>query len=184
MLANWRRFERVVEVGVDKGGFAKVFLSRWVNGHLYMGVDPYLPYNEMGFDREGDFQAAAAVFAGHPAARLVRGKSIETAQWLKADGGKCATSWPFDMVYIDGDHSYEAAKADIEAWWPLVSQKGIIGGHDFDDQHPGVKEAVTEFADAHGLTVYVTNVPGYGQEVCPSWYTYKNGIPNRNWRRC
>lgn len=45
-----------------------------------------------------------------------------------------------DMVFIDGDHSYEAVKADIEAWLPKARK--IICGHDY--QWHSVQEAVTE----------------------------------------
>lgn len=47
-----------------------------------------------------------------------------------------------DMVFIDGDHSYKAVKADIEAWLPKV--KKLICGHDYNSSSPGVKQAVNE----------------------------------------
>jgi predicted O-methyltransferase YrrM len=37
-----------------------------------------------------------------------------------------------DMVFIDGDHSYEGCKADIEFWLPHVKQNGIVAIHDYD----------------------------------------------------
>ena len=45
-----------------------------------------------------------------------------------------------DMVFIDGDHSYEAVKADIEAWMPKARK--LLCGHDW--QWHTVQEAVTE----------------------------------------
>lgn len=36
-----------------------------------------------------------------------------------------------DMVFVDGDHSYEHCKADIEAWLPLIEPGGILAVHDF-----------------------------------------------------
>jgi len=53
----------------------------------------------------------------------------------------------FDMVYIDGDHSYEGAKADICGTWKHVKVGGWIAGHDYTDTPaPGddVKRAVDE----------------------------------------
>jgi predicted O-methyltransferase YrrM len=51
----------------------------------------------------------------------------------------------FDLCYIDGDHSYEAVKADIFACKSLVHTGGYIGGHDYGWWHcPGVKQAVDE----------------------------------------
>lgn len=48
-----------------------------------------------------------------------------------------------DLVYIDGDHSYEAVKKDIELWLPKVKDGGLLSGDDF--QWEGVKKAVHEF---------------------------------------
>ncbi len=49
---------------------------------------------------------------------------------------------PLDFVYIDGDHRYEAVKADIQAWLPHVRAGGIIAGH--DAYMPSVSKAVLE----------------------------------------
>lgn len=48
-----------------------------------------------------------------------------------------------DAVFIDGDHSYEAVEADINAWLPKVKSTGILAGHDYDDS--GVHAAVNSF---------------------------------------
>jgi hypothetical protein len=45
-------------------------------------------------------------------------------------------------VFIDGDHRYEAVRADIQAWIGKVIPGGIIAGHDIDE--PGVAQAVAE----------------------------------------
>ncbi|MBI5492625.1 MAG: class I SAM-dependent methyltransferase [Deltaproteobacteria bacterium] len=38
----------------------------------------------------------------------------------------------FDLVFIDGDHRYEAVSRDIELCSPLVREGGILCGHDCD----------------------------------------------------
>ncbi|CAE7255544.1 unnamed protein product [Symbiodinium microadriaticum] len=71
-----------------------------------------------------------------------------------------------DVVYVDGDHSYEGAASDLKAWWPILRQGGAMVGHaawrvlgaqllrvDYTITWPGVVRAVNEFADAHGLDV-------------------------------
>lgn len=50
-----------------------------------------------------------------------------------------------DFIYIDGDHSYEGVKKDIELYWPKVRKGGVFGGHDFCPKIHGVARAVTEF---------------------------------------
>jgi len=50
-----------------------------------------------------------------------------------------------DFVFVDGDHSYNGVKKDIEMWLPKVKPSGWIGGHDYDHPRlPGVKKAVDE----------------------------------------
>lgn len=64
------------------------------------------------------------------------GKSQEIGKWWR---------WPIDMVYIDGDHSYEACRADIDLWVPWVKEGGLIAFHDYGTPHtPGVVQAVDE----------------------------------------
>jgi predicted O-methyltransferase YrrM len=49
-----------------------------------------------------------------------------------------------DLVYIDADHSYESCKEDILLWSPKVKIGGIICGHDYTLENPGVIKAVDE----------------------------------------
>ena len=48
----------------------------------------------------------------------------------------------FDFIYIDGSHSYEEVKRDIELYLPKT--KHLIGGHDYQKEWPGVIKAVDE----------------------------------------
>lgn len=49
-----------------------------------------------------------------------------------------------DAVFIDGAHDYTSVKQDIAAWTRTVKPGGIIAGHDYDDQYPGLVRAVNE----------------------------------------
>ena len=51
------------------------------------------------------------------------------------------------MIFLDADHSYEAATLDIEAWLPKVKKNGILAGHDYINHlYPGVKRAVDDMS--------------------------------------
>jgi len=60
-----------------------------------------------------------------------------------------------DFVFIDGDHSYEGVRRDIEAWLPVLKQGTWVGFHDYGNlpNHPGVKEAVDEYFGADRIEV-------------------------------
>lgn len=45
--------------------------------------------------------------------------------------GREWTGKKVDMVFVDGDHSYEGCRGDIEAWLPHIKAGGIIAIHDF-----------------------------------------------------
>lgn len=49
-----------------------------------------------------------------------------------------------DMIFIDGDHRYEAVKNDINLALGMVRAGGIISGHDYCPEWSGVKRAVDE----------------------------------------
>lgn len=51
----------------------------------------------------------------------------------------------FDMVCIDGDHSYDAVKQDIRHWYDKIKIGGTLGGDDI--KWGTVHKAVTESLD-------------------------------------
>lgn len=68
-----------------------------------------------------------------------------------SDVGRKWDKGTIDLVFVDGDHSYESAKSDIISWLPHVRTGGIIAVHDYftvDQKEgalfPGVKKAVDE----------------------------------------
>lgn len=149
-LCDHKGIKRAVEIGTDRGTFAREFLERW-HGELLVCVDPYTPYNEVPFDRAGDLALAAAVLAPFSdRVRIVRATSIEAASWFPYP--------PLGFVYIDGNHELKAVSEDIAAWWPLIVPGGILAGHDYGcDEHPGVTAAVDLFAATHGLALNLTS---------------------------
>ena len=50
----------------------------------------------------------------------------------------------FDLIFIDAGHTYKAVKADIEEVKPLLTKNGILCGHDYCPDFPGVMRAVDE----------------------------------------
>lgn len=58
----------------------------------------------------------------------------------------------YDFVYVDGDHATEPVLQDLELYFPLLSQHGVICGDDWLIRT--VRTAVLAFAQEHQLTVY------------------------------
>jgi predicted O-methyltransferase YrrM len=54
-----------------------------------------------------------------------------------------------DFIMIDGEHSYEAVKADIQAWLPKMKTGGVMTGDDAFSQE--VRRAANECLKEHGL---------------------------------
>lgn len=61
----------------------------------------------------------------------------------------------FDFAFLDGDHSYESAQLDIDAWAGKVRQGGLLAGHDYSPLYPGVVRAVNEFVTALNLDLHL-----------------------------
>lgn len=56
----------------------------------------------------------------------------------------CYFSYEIDLLFVDGDHSYDQVSREIEAWGKLIKPGGVILFHDCDVSSPGVLKAVTE----------------------------------------
>lgn len=64
----------------------------------------------------------------------LRGESVEVAKNFDKE---------IDLLFIDGDHSYEAVKSDVEAWFPKLKNGAIVVFHDYGWAE-GVKRVVKE----------------------------------------
>jgi len=72
----------------------------------------------------------------------------------------------FDILFIDGDHSYAGCKKDFEMYSPLVKDRGLILMHDITNAHEGVPKFWKEIkypkiALEYGI-VKRSIVPGFG----------------------
>lgn len=114
-----------LEIGVDKGKSLSV--ARMVAKE---GVEVW------GVDLREDPKVEGTSF--------IRGDSKDVAKlnWEKK----------IDVLFIDGDHSYEGCKADIDSWYPHMAEHGVMLFHDCDETSPGVVRAVHEFVDSHPIT--------------------------------
>lgn len=56
----------------------------------------------------------------------------------------------FDLLYIDGDHTYEGCLADIKNWFPDLSPGGYAVFHDsyISTADNGVQDAILDFIEA------------------------------------
>ena len=57
-----------------------------------------------------------------------------------ADAAMLCGNESVDVLYVDGDHTYEGVKRDYEAWFPKMKVGGVIIFHDMDPGHEGVWE--------------------------------------------
>lgn len=152
------------EVGVHRGAFSKIMMTNWATCDRWIGIDPYPVYNEFPARRDIDAIAATVMMAVHPQSHKADLMAMTAQQAI--DHGLIPDDMTF--VYIDGEHTYDAAKRDIETMWPRIHDRGILAGHDYCRYHPGVIRAVDEFFGPLGRTIWRTH------DEWSSWFAYKN----------
>lgn len=116
--------ERVLEIGVRWGGGSRIIhaaLSDLGHGRL-VGLDP-APAVEFDWSLIED---RAALVVGSSPQDLGRARD--------AAGGA------FDMVFVDGDHSFEGVQRDLEGIRPYLAKGAAILLH--DAYHPPVARAI------------------------------------------
>jgi predicted O-methyltransferase YrrM len=87
-------------------------------------------------------------------ARNLVDAGVNNVRLMPTTTREAARTWtePIDYLYIDADHSYEAVRADLEAWVPKVRPWGLILGDDYGNRaFPGVRQAWDDFERERGL---------------------------------
>jgi predicted O-methyltransferase YrrM len=62
------------------------------------------------------------------------------AEFLKTQNIKA------ELIYIDAAHEYQPVLRDLEDYWDLINDDGILLGDDYHENWPGVVKAVNDFA--------------------------------------
>jgi len=132
----------IAEIGVYKGYTTRILQARFPDAQLYL-IDPWQEqaldakmYRENNaVDWEEIYQDVCAEFSG---CTIIRTDSTTASYMMQPES--------FDMVFIDGDHSYQAVREDIRNWLPKVRNCGLLCGHDYSRRgsNKGVVKAVNE----------------------------------------
>lgn len=128
---------RIAEVGVQEGYFARLLLDL-LRPVEYHGFDVNL--SQIRFDKLPELRAPNAHFH-------------------QGDSSKELSKFPdasFDMIYIDGDHTYQGVRADAMTALRKIKPNGLVLFNDYTTWSPlenceyGVMRVVHELCDEHG----------------------------------
>lgn len=126
-LYRARRPHRVLEVGTYDGGTLYHWITSAAPGAVIVAIDWQHPNHERYAEwSDGDVTVHAIVGNSH------HPKTVEQA----------AEHAPFDFIFIDADHEYEAVRADWLAYRPLAAPGGIVAFHDIAGdvpEHPEIQ---------------------------------------------
>lgn len=145
-----------VEVGVWRGDFSARILDVARPKKLHL-VDPWQAIGEERYEGArygGDLdegQAEMDAIHAFVLERFAREREQGLVEVHRATSGEAAAAFPdggLDFVYVDGDHTYDAVKADLEAYAPKLRDGGLLAGDDYGVTgwwEDGVTRAVDEF---------------------------------------
>lgn len=150
-----RRLERDashwVEVGVWRGDNARRVMRAAPSSTRVTLVDPWRVVDSPDYRAYATKDALAtqdAMDGYYKEARVKLKPWAKRARMLRmtsTDAASLCAGEAFDLVFIDAEHTYDAVRADVAAWLPLVRAGGWIGGHDYGKQRfLGVTRAVDE----------------------------------------
>jgi predicted O-methyltransferase YrrM len=129
----------VVEIGCYKGRSSiAIGLSLAVGSVLYCCIDTWrgYPYDLDDLDKDSYWVFLNNLLQFGFARKIVP---------IKQPSARVATLFPsssIDWIFIDGSHIYEHVSQDISLWLPKIRRGGMISGHDYVTECPGVVKAV------------------------------------------
>lgn len=134
----------IVEIGSFRGrstvALALGALSG--NGARVFAVDPYVEFEGILGGRFGP-EDRAALYGNLTRARL--GHVVAVVSLHSKTAARAWDSSNVGLLWIDGDHRYEAVRADVDMWYPHVSPGGIIAFHDI--HVPDVERVIRQATD-------------------------------------
>jgi len=131
---------RVIEIGSYTGESTMIFADRFKE---VISVDPYI--------NDYDLEDAACLFAPFDKVyeQFVRNtlsiSNIKSIRETSENAFSILKDQQWDMVYIDGLHTYEGVSYDIANYKTIIKSGGFVCGHDYG--WDGVRKAIVELLD-------------------------------------
>lgn len=133
----------IIEIGTLIG-VTTINLALWApQDKKVITVDNYA-WNAWGLSAKEHFDLAQHALSG-----LVRLGKVEQIVMEKAEFYRDYDGGPPSLVFLDAIHTYEETMKDIN--WAKGAAAGIICGHDYSKDWPGVIQAVEESGGARKL---------------------------------
>jgi MMP 1-O-methyltransferase len=150
LAQNTPRDSVIVEVGSFRGRSTVALALGAMKGHenIVYAVDPHLQFVGIYGGRFGPEDQVALY------RNLVRHGVGRTVKVICLPSIQAATSWSqrnIGLLWIDGDHSAEAVRADLNAWYPHLLDGGVVAFHDSHGE--GVQSAINSASESKGLLV-------------------------------
>ena len=156
-----------IEIGVWRGEFSRKILEAIQPKKLCL-IDPWKNFDDhddKAFSGREEDEKMDEIFADvcKLYAEEIKSKQVIVMREMSGDALKRFRNGTINFAYVDGDHSYEGVKSDLEALFPKMVVGGVMA---FDDYHrrgwwgDGVLRAIHEFIGAHPAEVRVLTVIG------------------------
>lgn len=131
------------EIGFGNGTNAANLLKELPLKKLYC-IDPYIAQSYTQGEMEIESYRTKEALERYW--NLLSNEYISFIQHPSSEATRHFKPQELDFVYIDGNHTYQYVKQDLELYTPLVKKGGYIGGHDYIFGQSGVIKAVQEHA--------------------------------------
>jgi hypothetical protein len=160
---------KVCEIGVFKGEFSKLLIDTLNPNELHL-IDLFEGMMCSG-DKDGnnivwtnlkdEYDKIVKLYNNNKNIIIHKGNSYDILNTLEDEY--------LDLIYIDGDHTYNGVKNDLNISYKKVKDGGYICGHDYTSQmFEGVVRAVDEFCEEKKLKIeYLT------KDGCPTFCIIK-----------
>ncbi len=143
-----------LEIGVATGTNAER-INKFIDLSEMWLIDPWASQNNRAADR-GDNNGTHNKAFEETNRRFGTNDKFKIIKNFAADVVDQFSDEYFDFIYIDGDHSYEGCKKDLDLYYPKLKEGGFFGGHDFTGSPKslrkkgfGVQKAACEFLTEH-----------------------------------
>jgi hypothetical protein len=138
---------RMIEIGTGMG-HATVFYNKVKPKWIIYTIDGYGLFGEKSI-YPYDLIDGKRICSSHDL--LVNLRNFEEAGnkviQIVQNSKKVPWELPVDLIYIDGDHTYEGCRADFERYSPFLKTPGYIFFHDYWREDFGVKQLVDEICE-------------------------------------